>query len=148
VGVRFGSGGSGWIGLRPVAGVAGAELPRRRRAGTHRSSPNLVLQGSNRPVLGSGMLYTAHVIYWRPRLGSGRSVETESWTGAELHDGARRCACSGCENGLLSTTSSAKGPGERRAAHRGLSSGVAAAQGGRRRWRAAEMGRRSRKKLL
>jgi hypothetical protein len=29
VGVRFGSGGSGWIGLRLAAGVTGAELPRR-----------------------------------------------------------------------------------------------------------------------
>jgi hypothetical protein len=33
VGVRFGSGGSGWIRLRPAAGVARAELPRRRRTG-------------------------------------------------------------------------------------------------------------------
>jgi hypothetical protein len=116
--------------------------------GTHRSSLNSVLLGSNRPMFGSGILYTARVIYWWPRLGLGRPVETESCTWAELHGGAHRRACSGRKNGLLSTTSSAKGPRERRAAHRALGSGGAAAQGGRRRWRAAEMGRRSRKKLL
>jgi hypothetical protein len=31
--VHFGSSGSGWIGLRPAAGVDGAELPRCRHAG-------------------------------------------------------------------------------------------------------------------
>jgi hypothetical protein len=33
VGVRFRSGGLGWIRLRPAAGVTGAELPRWCRAG-------------------------------------------------------------------------------------------------------------------
>jgi hypothetical protein len=51
VGVHFGSGGSGWIGLRPAAGVAGAELPWRRRAGnsskfTEFSAPRVKSSGA------------------------------------------------------------------------------------------------------
>jgi hypothetical protein len=148
VGVRFGSGGSGWIGLRPAAGVTGAELPQRCRTG---NSSEFTEFGAPRVKLTRARVWNAlhgMVIYWWPRLGSGRPVETESWIGAELHGGARRRACCGRKNGPLSTTSSAKGLGERCAAHRGLGSGGAAAQGSRRRWRVAEMGRRSGKKLL
>jgi hypothetical protein len=55
---------------------------------------------------------------------------------------------SGYGNGLRSTTSSVKGPGEHAIAHRGLELAGEIAQGGRRRGPSGEDGRRSRRKTM
>jgi hypothetical protein len=151
VGVRFGSGGSGWIGLRPVAGVAGAELPRRRCAGN--SSEFIENDAPGVKTTGFWARELHHAMRDRPRalaglrgaLGCAHNGGGGGGNGTAALAGVR---CSGLGSGLCAKVASAKGTGWGVDAHRGLGSGGAAVQGGRRRWRAVEMRRCSWRGLL
>ena len=70
-----------------AAALAGDDAPA---AEAHWRWPNLVLRGSNRPGLGSRMIYTVRVIYWRPWLGSRRPATASTAVAAGRHGGTRR----------------------------------------------------------
>ena len=78
---RFGSG-----------NAAGTGVPQRRAARARRSSPILVLQRSNRPGLGSGMLITPCVIDLGPQRGLAGLRAVGSTAAAALSGKARRRA--------------------------------------------------------
>ena len=59
-------------------------------AEAHRRWPNSALRASNRPELGSGMIYTVRIIYWQPWLGSRRPATASAAMAAGLHGGTRR----------------------------------------------------------
>jgi len=53
----------------------------------------MVLRGSNRPGLGSGMVYVSRVIHLGSKRGSGMLGAACTVVGAALHGGARRRTC-------------------------------------------------------
>jgi hypothetical protein len=147
-GVRTVRSGSDWSDLTERGRRRGGRRRSVSAAARHRSWAKSLLRGSNRTGLGSVTISVTRVIHLRHLWASGclglRARRRKRVCAVELA-GVRR---SSYGNGLRSTTSSAKGPGERADAHRGLELADETAQGGRRRGPSGEDGRRSRRKPM
>ena len=90
--VHFRSDGLGPSGVGAAALTAGDQAPRRRCAGARQTWPNVAVQGSNRPVFGSGVTYGACVVHLGSKRSSVRLGAARAASAAALRGGLRRRA--------------------------------------------------------